>query len=731
MRKYPILVSAGGALRTSPAYSQENIGDASYGLKINFRRSEDQEIRREGWVKFQPNAGDPVGQQYIFDGVQQLNRLAELVAGNGARVIVGASQTAIKVFNPNTFVWTTIGTGFAPPSLRWQVEAIGGYLILNNGFDLPCYYTVGAPAVTPLYELRDVGVASVGRISQLNGFLFCLNIVEIDSNQLNAYMTGYANYVVGFNVNENSNFAWTGADSTTQYNITTGASVISVGPAAVQPPPGWWIMLKKVDAGAGSVVTLPALPDQLINLVNQNDMALVWSDGTSYYAKNFPGGVIPATTPYGRVPLDIQNAVPYRVTWATPGDPTDWAPLYRVYQTASSKNIPLPFPTSALHVGDLVAVVGGGPNGGTLGGDSLYPNGVPITSIAGNVITLAEPTDAGISYPRFVTVLRFKDIGSVVGYYDLQGDGSAIIGAAPLQGRLQIYKDGSIFVGTYIAVPGSPFSFIEKYTGANVPIYGDAIVSLNGQSHVYPGYGGRFYIWDGITYPVIHEPTDDARDMLFSGLTNESVVWAIDNPLTKELWFCRPGLVMAFDYLKNTVSQIDTEIDAAVFCTKPGDSDKWFVIGIDQLAGGSNVYTYALVQGLIPITTWLRDGQPAVPQITSGLIQGGNETDEKMLLEYTPLQSSASSDMQMTIQMSTTYNPSGVLSPQFVDANGNADPVTLPDPAGNNYIPCAFQAIYFQDQIAVTDTRDMDCRLSGRILRFQDVRAGSVTRTSN
>ena len=58
-------------------------------------------------------------------------------------------------------------------------------------------------------------------------------------------------------------------------------------------------------------------------------------------------------------------------------------------------------------------------------------------------------------------------------------------------------------------------------------------------------------------------------------------------------------------------------------------------------------------------------------------------------------------------------------------------PATLPDPAGNNHIPCMFQAIYFQDSIAVIDPRDMDCRITARNLRFEDIRAGSVTRTSN
>lgn len=720
-RSYPIAVKAGGKLLTQPSTSLEAVGDANYSLKINFRRSGDQEIRREGWTKFDPIGGQPVGPQYIWDGAMALVRLAEVVRGDGTRVIVGASPTTIKAFNTATGTWQVIGTGFNAGGLRWQIEAIGGYLILNNTVDLPVWYIPGMPAVSPLYELRDVGVATVGRISQLAGFLFCGNISFIDSNQLNAWMTGYPNFVPTSNVAENVSFVSTGVDGGTQYNVTTGVANITLTLAAVAPAPGWWIWVKKVDSGFATLTTIPALIDQEIILHNIGDAALIWSDGRNYYAKYFPNGTIPAYGPYGAVPADIVESVPYRVTWATPGSPTDWAPQYVCYQAASSANITLPFATPVLKVGDLVAVVGGGAGGGTLGGQSNYPQGVPIIAINGNVITLAEPTDIGLSYPIFVTVLRFADIGTVVGYYDLQGDGSSIIGMLPLQGRLIIYKDGSIFVGSYIAVTGSPFSFVEKYDGYNAPIFGDAIASLNGQYHVYPGYGYHFYIFDGLTFPQIHDPCDEARDLFFIGLSNDTAAWAIDNPITKELWFCRPDLVFAFDYLKNTVSQIDTEIDAAVFCNEPLSADKWFVLGI-----GGNVYTYGLIQGAIPLaTTWLRDGQPAVPQITSGLIQGGNQSDEKIMVEYTPVLSSPSPDLEIEAQIWTTYNPSGVLTPMM------APPATLPDPAGNNYLATAFQAIYFQDAIAVTDSRDMDCRLSARILKFQDVKGGSVTRTSN
>lgn len=726
-REYPIPVTGGGNLLTQPAVSLENVGDANYSIKVNLRRQGDQEIRQEGWVKFFPNPGQPVAQQYIFDGALQLTRLAEIVRGDGTRVIVGASQTEIKMFNTATSTWVVIGSGFSAQGLRWQVEDINGYLVMNNAVDLPVYFFIGNAAVTPLYEMRDVGIASVKRITQLNGFLFVGGVISIDSDQLNKWMTGYPSYVPGFNVNENANFASNGSDSTTQYNVTTGASALVLTLPGAQPPPTWWIIAKKVDAGAGSLVTTPVIGDQTVNLVNVNDTVLIWSDGVRFFSKYFAGGAIPAANPYGAVPADIVNNIPYRTAWSTPGQPTNWAPAYSVYMAGPSATLRLPFATPVLKVGDLVAVVGGGPGGGTLGGNSAFPQGVPITAINGALITLAESTDTGITYPCFVTVLRFADIGTFVGFFDVQGDGSSIITMLPLTGKLQIYKETSIFICNYVAIAGAPFTFIEKYVGYSQPLFADAVVSLNGQYHLYPGEGNRFYVFDGLTSPILHTPTDNARNLFFSGINNESPCWVIDNPITKQIWFCRPGLVFAFDYLKNTVSEIDAEVDAAVFCKRPLSTDDWLILGM-----GGNVYTTSTTSEAIEvIQTWLRDGQPAVPQIGSGLMAMGKQGNEKLLLEYTPLLSSPSPDLACEVQIWTTYNPSGALAPQMLDANNNPAPAQLPDPAGNNYIPTAFQAIYFQDLITVIDARDMDFRFSGRFLVVQDVNAGSITRTSN
>jgi hypothetical protein len=151
-RKYPIPVTAGGRLVTQPSTSLENVGDANYSVKLNFRRDGDNEIRREGWVKFQPNTGQPVASQYIWDGAMTLVRLAEVIRGDGTRAIVGASATTIKVYNPATNAWVVIGSGYNAAGMRWQAEAIGGYLILNNGVDLPCWFIAGNAAVTPRHR---------------------------------------------------------------------------------------------------------------------------------------------------------------------------------------------------------------------------------------------------------------------------------------------------------------------------------------------------------------------------------------------------------------------------------------------------------------------------------------------------------------------------------------------------------------------------------------------------
>lgn len=700
---------------TEPSVSLDDIGQ-NFSVLRNLMRSKDQLIRQPGWVLFEPDgAAGPT--QAVYDGTETVLRLAELIRPNGDRVWIAASQTKIKKFDTGTWTWTTIGSGYSSQGKRWQVMTTNGYLILNNTVDLPQAYREEWAAVLPDYEMREVGIAAVGRITEYNGFLFLGDVTEIQADQLAPWMNGYSSYVPTSTVTKNANYALLLTDTTKEFDVTTGASAITFTfPAGA--PPTWWVKLKKVDAGAGTLITSPVLVNQPVVLAAIGDVALVWSNGDGTFSSQvFPGGALPATNPYGIPPTAITNHFPYEVAWSEFGEPTHWAPQFSVYMPAASATLTLPFASQVFFANQtFVAVVGGGADEGVLGGQSDTPNGVLVTAVAGNQITLAESTDPGITYPRTVTLMRFTDVSTIVGKSLLQGDGSQIIGLLSLQGQVMIYRKTGIYVGRYTGTATNPFAFRERYIGSNVPMYGDCVASVNGDFHLYPGVGGRFYAFDGINEPQIYKPCDNARDLFFAGLDGTEACFVVDNPLTKQLWFCRPGTTFAFSYEYQQPSEIDTQIDAAGFGQKPGSTDRWFVLGQVK-----TIMQYALVNGVA--SSWLRAGAAAPPYWLTGLMSFGDESNEKDVVSYTPILASPSPDVALQIQLYGTYNPSAPLTALM-------DPVAaLPDPEGSNLITMFFRSIYFQEEMLVTDSRDIDLRFSARIYEIDRIDDSGVTRT--
>lgn len=662
--------------------------------------------------------------QYVFDGSENILRLAELVRPNGDRVVVGAGRTKLKKFNTGTGVWSDINGGltFSSSGKRWQVETMNGYLILNNTVDLMVSYRVEDAAVKPIYELRQVGIAAVERIRQYNGFLLLGNVLEIKADQLDHWMNGYSNYTVGGTSAKVANFTITyPTDLRKEFDVTTGASAITVTlPNLTFDDTNFYFWLKKSDAGAGTVITTPLIADEQITLVNQNDKALVWWTGSAWAAKYFPLGVIPATDPYGTPPTDITQRVPYEVITGEFGQPTNWAPLFDTVLGSSSATIYLPFVPSTWIAGQTrVAVINGGPGGETLGGQPGYEDGILITAIGvfdplnGVPITLEIPTDGTLTYPRSAQVTRWTDISTLVARYLLQDDGSAIVGMELIQQLVVIYRETSIYLGRYTGDATNPFVFTPRYPGdesLNLPLWGDAIVNVNGQYHLYPGIGNRFYQFNGFNWPTVHQVCDQAKELFFTGVVGTDEVFAVTNFATKQVWFCTPVLTFAYDLEFDSVSEIDAIIGAGCFCLKPGGTDRWFIMAI-----GKNVFTYGLVSGASPILTWLRDGVVPTAILKSGLISAGLMGDEKLMTNYTPVLASSSGDAALDVQLRSTYNPSGVLADLLSPVE------SLPTPQGENFFTTYFQAIFFQDEITLVDTRDIDFRISQRIFEFNQV----------
>lgn len=601
----------------------------------------------------------------------------------------------------------------------------------NNAVDLPLYWNIGDAAVTPMYELREVGVASVGRIAENNGFLIIADITEIIDIQLEGWMRGYSDFPVTATQALAVSYIVLIADSTTQLNMTTGAlnRNVDVDSGLANLNPDFYIWVKKVDAGAGKVTFtfpisggLPAVELAAINdtvLIHWDKVLAIWV--TTY----FSGGTIPASAPYGVIPAipAIVQRVPWAVANGEYGQPTKWAPAFQVWMPAASANIVLPFPSTVFVRGTKVAVISGGPLGGTLGGQEDTPVGVAVTGVAGRTVTLAISTDVGISYPRVVTIMRWSDISSLVGRDNLQGDNSEITSLASLREWLVVCRTTGFYLGRYTGDPNAPFVFTPAYAGSNVPFWPDAIANVQGDYLLYPARGGRMYKFDGTSWPQLHETTDNSALLFFTGYTQDSEVFAVDNSITKESFFCYPDKTLAFDYNTpgGTLSLVDKAFDAAAMIHKPGTTDFWFVLAI-----GRFIKTYGLAYGLTPIQTFLRDGVAVSATLVWGLWSAGDKGHEKMLRELTPIFASQSPDAAVDVYIGTTYNPNVAVTQKLVP------PESLPTPSGRNYVTLCLQAIFFETKIVVTDTRDVDCRLTELILEADLIGGfGGVTRSIN
>lgn len=755
-----VRVLDGGAL--SASLSSENVGESNYVKKINLRRFADQEKRREGWIIFKPDPNGP-DEQAVFDvadfdptdfdptdfsGSEVIQRLAELRRPDGEHVIIGAGVTKLKKFDSALGVWVEIGSGYLPAK-RWQALDMNGYLILNNGKDLPVTYRVEDEVVTPIYELREVGIASVGFIEINNGYLMLADITEIQEDQLDKFMDGYTNFIPDSLSVQSGSYTLLSGDAKTGVHITTGDIDAVVTLPTTPTDPTYYVWLQKRDAGLGQITTIPPIINQAVVLKNQNDQVFIWWNPVlgGYSAKLFlapgdfdsgdfdsgdfsSGGAsgVPTYLPYGIVPTELTNHIPWQVANGEFGQPRSWAPGFNVWQTSSSATITLPFESHVFIPGQTrVAVENGGPDAGTLGGDELHPVGVLVTAVAGNVLTLEIPTDSAITYPRVITIMRWTDTSTLVSRYSLQDDSSAIIGFKTLDPYIIVYRVKGIYSGRYIGpstdINGNvtgPFKWTAKYHGANVPKWGDCIASVgDGDYHLYPADGGRFYKYDGLVKPVIHKVCDLAREIFFDGtVKNDDECWSVENPVTKEVWFVRPGKnTLAFDYEQNTCSEIDVGFRAAAYVQRPNSNDKWFILSI-----GGTVLTYGLVDGEDPIETYLRAGQPVNWVLKSGLTSLKDQINEKDVFTYTPLLSSYSPNYALYAQLYTTFDPS-------VAPVARLSPVAnLPDPNTINYIALFFRAIYFQIELTGVDTRDIDCRFSCHLWEYGAMSAGGVNR---
>ena len=424
-------------------------------------------------------------------------------------------------------------------------------------------------------------------------------------------------------------------------------------------------------------------------------------------------------SPYGRVTAPV-NRFRYKHIWSEYGQPRNWAPIFSVTMAAAGSVLTLPFSSKTFVANETrVAVVGGGVNGGTLGGGAGVETGVLVTAVSGTQVALEVPTASGITYPRTVRVTRFSDVSTIVGSQDIIDDGSAILKARVLRDVLVLYRETGAFVGRYTAVVEKPFAFKRAYTGGNVPNYPDTLCDIRGELHIYASKSrageSRFFSFDGVDEPKLFQVLDLARSRFFASATRAA--FAQHNSATREIWFCATASVLALDYEQNTASEIDCCVTALaglesglLIGTREGSVPKLAQHGWTWRDG-------ALTR------TYQRFGQYVTAEIKAGLCSFGNEAAEKTVYGITPLLSSmqeSTGAVQIHIDLFSAAVPSKP-SEQWGAADVTNNEVAM--------VPCYHSAIYFTDKITVRTSEDVQVHFSGRTIDVAGAGAGQIERT--
>lgn len=435
--------------------------------------------------------------------------------------------------------------------------------------------------------------------------------------------------------------------------------------------------------------------------------------------------IMNGSDPYGPVADADVTRIQFRIMWSDL-DPLRYALILNGTINLSDKDkVVLPFPVSSntWGVGENMAIIGAGPNEGVLGGQEGIEEGDPITNIAGNVLTLQEPADSHIddlAYPLSVQITRFADVSSLVGYYDIEEDGSRIKRIMPLAQNVIIYKDRSIYTGRYTSDATAPYEFTCAYRGLNTPYYEYSLFNLLGQYHVYATASGiyRFY---GVDIPVKDQVLTLCEDKFYGGLTAADMdnVFAADNAITQEMWLFSPAGVLCYSYKEKDANWIDDAYGAACHIVRPAanylstSGENWFV-----MSKAGMIFQYGLSESL---RSYLRDGAAYESFLKHGFFALGDEYGETDISAYVLLLATGGVDLDAAVTVWGVKNPAFVPRKLFTR--------TITKPTDRNIVPCLYRDIYFQDEIRVTGKRDCDFPVAGFIFEMAPIMSRGVVRS--
>ena len=748
----------GGALLED--LSGEGASGEHYTKKLNFRRHQEGEARREGWEVFKPSGKFTEAFPQIFTGFpsdypirlicqfRSGDNISCLVVGAGDKIYRYKFDRTPEYINPTSpsswsnggdyyadgyideppadFRWeviadglahidTTVGDYFPNEVLRWETVVVNGHLYLNNGRDLPLVFKEDWSAAVPLMELREnpaYRVAAVGTISEFNGFLMLADVHQI-------HVDDWVPWMRGFNA--------------TGDNLSRSDAYDAV--------------LDSVDHLNGNVRT------------TRSQYSIIWSyegDGNRF------GTSLIGTMAQGS--NEFVSQYPLRTIDHGSYDINHRHPMI-TFEPGTEVVV--------IGAGDEIATINGEDVGGVLGYAStgLAYSRIKIGSVITNgdgtqsyflvdkdgnpVNAISSITQNELGNPLVASttgyMIRLDSIGKLTSVVDLVDDGSRILKMKTLVDRLMIYRDTGYMTAIRVNT-GEVFQFERRYSGPRVVDFRNTLIDVAGRYHVFMGYTGIYQTDRAASQPKLLQAMEKGTKFWESLSADEAEqVFAIDNGDTKEVFFCSPEKTYAFDYENLTVSEIDQVFTAGSSIIRPWTTKRieyrWTVLAVsDALKNihwfeddSDDIVHFLVRYGFGPdnYRVYNRYGNEYRSVLQSGLIDFTDQFNDKDVRSYAlhvaeNTLSGIPSSAEVKVRISTLPTAQAAVD-NITEVTLNADGEyefdsgerveaehLLDNPVSENMIPLYLRGPYFRDAIIV-EGKDNPVKLIGRTFEVSGV----------
>lgn len=669
---------------------------------------------------------------------------------------------------------------FEGGAYRWEFVEIRNHLVINNGIDLPVVFKSEWDTAVPLYGLRENGVISVGTISGYQDRLFCgdLTVFEAGGERGGGYENWFKYAVNPYGgvkpePGQEDSTLWVDGQvrllqvQRYQYRMIYSAEgdpkLFNTG--IIDSTSGSFVaegggLPGKITITSGVYTFTPDYPRwsefgvdvdgsmlkgyELGNFAGEEHIGVFLTNpepGEKLVDESYASGDIDAAI-QTLIRQNPERALPYM---ATGGDPV----------TIGGAQYPSFGFTVTEIIQTLITSVS------TLSGIFFIKQSVNsyklVNAEGNNVVFLGTngeplPELSGSTRREYNCVIRpyAEQIKKPAAIQEFVQDGSRILKMKQLADKLVVYRDTGFYFITQSNSNINPFAIDPRYSGGRVPDFRHTIIDLGGNQHLFMGNTGVYLINRSSVEPKpveLFELGPPFWQIVPPELSE--FVYAVDNPVTREIFInCPLGYkvdgsgnyvnelgessnlpvldwgVIAYDYINQTLSQIDQSFTTCASIRKPkynrvGPEEIWFLLAVHQSWDAASTYVGSAFRdddnfggsicrygygppkrGLsTPYRVYNRLGYGYTSKIKSGLIDFGDSFSDKEVRSYVLELSSKYGTTPVKIKISTNTAPQGTEVIETLSEGSSF--VILNDVVDANMIPLFVRAPYMRDQIIV------------------------------